>query len=105
MAQWERLGTAKREVVAAGVERLRVAYQAFIHEQQKAEVDFKYVDGQMIGHNFYKLVMWHIADEITEQHQGTDTAAVRRELMRTAIATLQRSLENPLSNESDPELS
>jgi methionine synthase II (cobalamin-independent) len=105
MAQWEKLGTAKREVVAAGVERLRVAYQAFIHEQQKAGVDFKFVDGQMIGHNFYKLVMWHIADEIAEQRPGAEKAEVRKELMHIAIETLRRALENPLSNETDPELS
>jgi methionine synthase II (cobalamin-independent) len=105
MAQWEKLGSAKRELVTAGVERLRVAYEAFIHEQQDAGVDFKFIDGQMIGHNFYKLILWHIAAEIAEQHPGTDKVEVRKELMRMAIATLTRSLEHPLTNENDPELS
>jgi len=105
MAQWEKLGTAKHEVVAAGVERLRVAYEAFIHEQQEAGVDFKFVDGQMIGHNFYKLILWHIAAEIADQHPGADKVEVRKELMRISIATLTRSLDNPLSNENDPDLS
>lgn len=102
---WKQLGTAKRDVVVSGVERLRIAYEAFIHEQQKAGVDFKFIDGQMIGHNFYKLILWHIAAEMVEQDPGADKAEARKELMRIAIATLTRSLEHPLSNETDPELS
>jgi hypothetical protein len=67
MSEFQQLGKANREIVTEGVERLRQAYQTFIHEKQAAGSDFKFIDGQMIGHNFYKLVLWHIADEMADR--------------------------------------
>lgn len=96
---------ANREVVVEGVDRLRLAYQAFMEERQKAGYDFQFVDGQMIAHNFLKLVIYNIADEIQAQKSLVDKEVVRRALMRIAIATLQRAVEQPITNETDPDLS
>jgi len=95
MSKYEELGKADREIVTAGVEALRVAYENFIHEQQEKGKTVGYIDGQMIGHNFYKLILYHIAEDA-----GCDKNA----LLTVAIGTLRRVLEEPKTNESDPTL-
>ena len=94
--QFEQIGKANRDIVREGVEVLRLAYEAFIHKKQSEGYDFKYVDGQMIGHNFYKMILYHIADE---------SNCDKKSLLLVAIATLQRVLEAPVTNETDPDLS
>lgn len=98
---FEQIGKANREIVSEGVEVLRVAYEDFIHRKQKAGVDFKFVDGQMIGHNFYKLIIYHIAGEVVDAHPGADKAEVRNQLMRIAVDTLTRALAQRVTNEND----
>ena len=92
---FEQVGKANREIVAEGVERLRKVYEEFIHEKQDAGYDFKFVDGQMIGHNFYKLILTHMAQE-----SGVD----RSVLVRIAIDTLRKYAVAPITNESDLDL-
>ena len=95
MSKYEELGKADREIVAAGVEALRIAYEKFIDDQQAQGKTVGYIDGQMIGHNFYKLILYHIA-----LASGCD----KKLLLTIAIGTLRRVLEEPQSNESDPTL-
>ena len=92
---YEQVGKANREVVAEGVEVLRVAYEDFIHRKQAEGYDLKYVDGQMIGHNFYKLILFHIASE-----SGAD----KKVMLELAIGTLQRVLNVSITNETDIDL-
>ena len=61
----------------------------------------------MIGHNFYKLLIVNMAREMREDHPEekstqAETVAV---LLEIAIATLKRTLEAPIFNETDPDLS
>jgi hypothetical protein len=91
------LGVANREVVIEGVEELRKTYEDFINKKQQEGYDFKFIDGQMIGHNFYKLLLFHIAEV-----SGVD----KRFMIKIGIATLKKYLDNPqVSNETDPQLS
>jgi len=93
--RFEQVGKANREVVVEGVEVLRVAYEKFLHNKQAGGYDFKFTDGQMIGHNFYKLILYHIAEE-----SGLD----KKLMLEIAISTLRRVIESPVTNEDDPEL-
>ena len=77
------------------MEVLRVAFENFIHKKQGEGYDFKYFDGQMIGHNFYKLVLYHIASE-----SGCD----KKVMLELAIGTLRRVLDAPITNETDVDL-
>jgi len=108
MARLEEYGIANRQIVGEGVERLRRAYEEFIHEKQAAGYQFKFIDGQMIGHNFYKLIMHHIADEIVDRKDIPAAERIQGEVFRyfvqIAIATLQKVLDKPITNENDPEL-
>ena len=89
------LAKADREIVSEAVERLRVVYEKFIHEKQAQGYDFKYVDGLMIGHNFYKLILFHIAGE---------SQTAKDILMRVAISTLLKVLDGKITKETDIDL-
>lgn len=94
--KFQRIGKANRAVVVQGVELLRKTYENFIQEKQQQGYDFKFADGMMIGHNFYKLLLYHIADESRSEKDF---------MLKAAIDTLEQVLEHPLTNETDTELS
>jgi hypothetical protein len=113
---YEQLGVANRDLVSEGVERLRPVFESFIHEKQNAGRDFHFVDGLMIAHNFYKLILYHIADEmVDESKERPDDKEKRREikrdvrnlLMQIAISTLQKALGGSANQRDrpDPDLS
>lgn len=96
---FEKLGVADKQVITEGVEHLRKAYEEFIHKRQEQGHDFHYIDGLMIGHNFYKLIIYHLAEEMHLPKMGRDA------LMKIAIDTMIQSRNKPVTNETDPAMS
>jgi hypothetical protein len=87
---------ADPELVAEGCKKLADFFSAFIEEKMKINGTFKYVDGLMIVHNFYRAVIEDIADQ-------TKTPASR--WYKCAHATLEIAMNkvaNRERNEVDP---
>jgi len=90
--KFEPLGVADREVVIEGMNWLKDAYEKFI--DHKGELT--YVDGLMIGHNFYKLMLYDLA-----RRADID----KNIIVVVAIDTLRKLIEEkPATNENDPTL-
>jgi hypothetical protein len=99
-------GLADLELVREACQMLTGHYQRWLREKRQAGIDVNAVDEQMIGHNFYKGILYHIVDERISHMDilASDRIEARREMIAVAMATFSAVL-NQGTHEGDRGLS
>lgn len=79
---------ADEPTVKEGLERLRVCFEVWINERADADQRVNFIDGMMVAHNFYKLVLSDLMDrqDVDEGGRAAFAAVMLKRLGQTLLS-------------------